>query len=118
MAVKRNLKALEKLREIFVRVPEHRVHMGVVMERTHCGSAGCLLGWSRAYAKKHRWFEEARANDFGLANATARKLFAIDVMSEPALRENPHLITKAQVLRQLDRVIAGKPIKPYVVKGP
>lgn len=118
MAVKRNLKALKKLREIFATVPPHSVHMAVVMERTHCGSAGCLLGWSLAYQDNHPWFKRAMDKDCGLSNEDARRLFAIDVMSDPILVANPHAISKRQVLSRLDAAISGKPILPYVVKGP
>lgn len=115
--LKRDIRGLKKLREIFAAVPPHSVHMAVVMKKTSCGAAGCLLGWSSAYADEHPWFQEARNKDFGLTDDEARSLFALDVMRAPELDKNPHAISKRQVISRLDAAIAGKPIKPYVVRA-
>lgn len=129
MAVKRNLKALRRLREIFVPVPDDRVHMAVIADNVGCGTVHCLLGWGieddelRSAGLRAAFFGSdgvsGAADFFGIDNADAEALFAWNPPPKlsRALRRNPHAITKAAVLRKLDRVITGKPVSHYVVKG-
>lgn len=122
MAVKRNLKALRRLRGVLRYVPADNLHMQVVEEATDCGTACCLFGWGRQDRQligmgMPKYLHEAR-DFFGLTRSEHDALF-FDNHSMGMIAvfdENPHAITKAQVLHSLDRVIAGKPIKPYVVK--
>jgi hypothetical protein len=124
---KRNLKALRRLRAVFRKVPADRVHMRTIEENTSCGTACCLLGWGMRDAKLRRmglerdmWItSDSAAKFFGIGERTAAHLFAFfNGWFSPEVTRltlDPHAITKAAVLRQLDRVIAGKPIKPYKV---
>lgn len=133
--MKRNLKALKRLREVFADAPAERVHMREVTYVAACGTAHCLLGWAgtdlelrksgllptfnRTNCDYNTRALAAARKVFGLDKLTADHLFAFGMTGEmnDVLRENPHAISKRRVMAQLDRVIAGKPIKPYVVKS-
>jgi hypothetical protein len=129
MGTKRNIKALKRLRAVFEKVPPHRVHMREVIGQAECGTVGCLLGWGTRdrQLRKMGLVMDAHEDPFftlrtarkvlGLGPKTAERLFAFNGGPEfdRALRADPHAISKGQVLEQLDRVIAGRPIKPYVV---
>lgn len=124
MAVKRNLKALRRLREVFKKVPADNVHMHVIEEETKCGTAHCLFGWGRQDEKLRAmgmsvWLHEA-GPFFGLTYQEHNALFFDDhpLSMLKVFKHNPHTITKRQVMSRLDAAIAGKPIKPYVVKSP
>lgn len=122
MAVKtkRNLRALKRLRAKFAKVPDEKVHMARYWTScAPCGTAGCLLGWARQFELRgDKIIAKAlkQIPAFGLTGLMADRLFAIDVMHFAGFSENPHAVTKAQVLHALDRLIAGKSIKSYPVK--
>lgn len=135
--VKPNLKALRRLRAVFAKVPADRVHMRTLTDKAPCGTVHCLLGWGttdpqlqaqglvlipnnffRGAISYQRTLTNAAAV-LGLSLKTAQSLFAYD-MSDAAmcmLERDEHAVKKTQVLRQLDRVIGGKPIRPYRVKS-
>lgn len=120
MAVKRNLKALRRWKTVFAKVPADQVHMGEVFGHRACGTVGCLWGWGANDSVLQKMgipgIDEG-AEFFGIPNATFEALILNTRTPEQgfALSRNPHAISKKQVLDNLDRVIAGKPIKPYVV---
>jgi len=123
---KRNVKALRRLRAVFAKVPAHKVHMRVINGHSKCGTVHCLLGWAYTDAKlvslgldwgSHDIMKNA-ARTFGLRLDEAKRIF----LNDPArfgsvLITDPHAIDKAQVMDRLDDAIAGKRIKPYVVKS-
>lgn len=127
--MKRNVKALRRLRSVFRAAPAELVHMRDYTESAPCGTARCLIGWGWTDQKLiemglpnipqggRAFYSRRLAKFFGISVNVARHLFAFYLgrSSEQVLENNPHAITKAQVLRQLDRVIAGKPIRPYRV---
>lgn len=120
---KRNIKALKRLRAVFAKVPAHKVHMGVAMEEAVCGTVGCLWGWGRIDPELREMgapypFREG-AVFLGLDWPSAKRLFAIGGGDRAflAFERNPHAVSKAQVLASLDDAIAGRPIKPYVIKS-
>lgn len=127
--MKRNLKRLRHLREVFVAAPPDRVHMAVITENVSCGTVHCLLGWGiedeqfKADKLREQFMKfpgiSGAADFFGIDEETAEALFAWNPPGalSKAFRKNPHAVSKATVLRKLDRVIAGKRVSHYVVKS-
>lgn len=123
--MKRNFKALRRLRTVFAKVPPHQVHMASILDHESCGTVGCLWGWGRedAVLQKMMGYKMGFSEGTEFLGLTYEEGNALFLTSEvptevwDALNRNPHAITKAQVLRSLDRIIAGKPIKPYTVRA-
>ncbi len=126
-----NIEVLKQLRRVAEEAPEDRLHMtSFVDPRASCGTARCLLGW----AIVDPWFQKnTRINDFmpadydmpGMAlNTNKRKLlreiFDIDGYDQSALfafnatmTADPHAVTKAEILGNIDALIAGGRARRY-----
>lgn len=117
---KRNIKALKRLRAVFAKVPPALVNMDTMLGiPTMCGTAGCLLYWAnqdeacRALVGV-KGCMMADPKVWGLGERTFSNLFAFRDIGD---RTDRSRITKAKVMDSLNRVIEGKPIKPYVIKS-
>ncbi len=142
----RNIVMLKQLRRVAENAPEDLLHMRAVVERSGCGTARCLLGWSFVDA----WFIENTMfhrfhdhNDqylpddldtpdlaimFGISKRDAEKLFATDscppnmsahcVSKLPPKAETDRFAVKQEVLNNIDRLLAGKRAVNYkAVRG-
>jgi hypothetical protein len=123
-----NITALRQLRRVVENAPDDLLHMRNYREMSSCGTARCAAGW----AAVDPWFNShglQAATDgspvifgewrggisllkfFRLSETQMRHLFMIDQDDE--LYEDPHSVSKRQVLNQIDRILRGEPTKPY-----
>jgi hypothetical protein len=124
-----NEEALRQLRRVAEEAPDDRLHMRSFTETGPCGTAHCLAGW----AEIDPWFltntplpavlamytdgqpgEGERtfaglAAVFGLKQEDADNLFGSDLT--PSV--GPHAVSKAEVLWNIDQLLAGQPALPY-----
>lgn len=116
-----NIEALRQLRRVVKAAPAERFHMETWFSWSHCETAACAAGW----ASKDDWFK-AEGRDWCLAvvdhdwleieKASSETLFAMGRPFEltAALDANPHAVTKAMVIRNIDLLIAGKKPRSYM----
>lgn len=108
--VKRNIKALKRLRAIFAKVPPRKIDMSEV---SPLNGRGCLLYHGRNDKTLTRLrHDHGFEFGWGLTYLERSRLFAF----AGSVKGDPSKVTKTQALASLDAAIAGKPIKPYVVK--
>ncbi len=125
-----NVQRLQQLRRVVLEAPEDRWDMRTFYRKTECGTAHCMGGWCAI----DPWFREntevreifAVGKDeqihflktyptkklgevFGLNWEDSRTLFAVGA---PFLA-NRFLITKAEVVANIDRILSGKPPEVY-----
>jgi hypothetical protein len=118
-----NVEALQQLRRVMEAAPDDRIHMNSFSERAACGTAYCAAGW----AAVDPWFQQntaipeifavnedgtlsqrigdafgALANVFDIYNDEADILFAAESGDI-----DDHAITKAEVINNIDALIAG-----------
>lgn len=122
----RNTERLTQLRRVINDAPEDRLHMRVLTEEATCGTAYCAMGWAIVdpWFRKHgitrsignlcghdSWYSMvANAADyFGIANEEAHWLFASGIES----RSGAHSVSKAEVLWNIDELLAGRTTRPY-----
>lgn len=121
---KRNRPALRNLCRVVESAPDDLLHMRAIVEPASCGTARCALGW----AIVDPWFQrETTINQilpadhnsrglktyhdhadlstlFGLSKSDCSNLFAF----EAPLGLDPHAISKAEVLANITRLLAGR----------
>jgi hypothetical protein len=119
-----NVEALKELRRVCVEVPEERLHMRSIIEHAACGTAMCLFGWMvtdpyfRPTAIAACWFDfgirlGVVADFLGISERNAQLLFAGRIQADaPA-----HSVTKAEVLWNIDELLAGRDARPYAIFG-
>lgn len=120
---------LKRLRTIIEAAPQHLLHMNTIKEDAGCGTAYCALGWAAmdkgfrraglVIRKNGDWYRhqydvhitsgEPIHDFFGITEEEANNLFALGAMAY----DDPHRIKKRSVLSRIDRLLAGKPIRPY-----
>jgi hypothetical protein len=123
--MERNIEALKELRRVAIAAPEDLLHMAVVTEKAPCGTAHCLMGWAMVdpyfrgldgFPKGGRdWFTSMvprAAKALGLEEIEAHCLFATSP-HHLTFSLNPHAISKAEVLWNLDELIAGRDAGAY-----
>jgi len=108
-------------------------------EQAGCGTAHCLLGWAAVHPsfgphilKAHRgpgetharidWLSTGgTANDYlGISNEDSSRLFALDISTEVDQErgQTAHDVSKAEVLWNLDELIAGRHCREYRAVDP
>jgi hypothetical protein len=135
----RDLIALKHLRRVVENAPEELFHMRSIVEQAECGTARCALGWclvdpwfqqntrlgevatwDQAYAPLPPDAEAQSyapavvrakfAGDiFGISPNQAGTLFAFEIRSGA----DPHPISREQVIKNIDRLIKGRPAVAY-----
>jgi hypothetical protein len=122
--------ALTQLRRVAVQAPDELFHMNAVVEHAECGTARCLLGWmiidpwfvthtpigqfiSPNYFKMHLPDDlSGVAEIFGLSDRQANKLFGGGLDTNDG-----HAVPKAEVLWNIDRLLAGRKVRHYRATG-
>lgn len=117
-----NREALRELREVAIRAPDELFHMRWFQRKTSCGTARCLLGWalddvilgpllmdSGADPTDFDDSLDAATDLFGLSQRDATNLFGGDLCSGG----DPHSVTKAEVLWNIDQILKGECTLPY-----
>ena len=103
-----NKAALRQLRRVVKAVPDDLLHMHSITSAALCGTAHCAIGWAAIDPWFIKKFETSIhyewAAPFNLSEKQADILFAGDACS--GLPD--HAITKAEVLANIDRILAGK----------
>jgi hypothetical protein len=124
-----NVERLQQLRRVVNAAPDDRFHMAAWCDRSTCGTTYCAAGW----AAVDRWFRENTSIDeifsvnakgfvtvesedvfgdlaqlFGLTNESAFNLFGLVPLSD-----DPHLVTKAMVIANIDALIEGRKARTY-----
>lgn len=128
-----NIENLQQLRRVVNDAPDELLHMRAVVEKAGCGTARCAIGW----AIIDPWFQaNTKINDilpanwsstslcakpsefhagvnltrvdqlaelFGISKESVNNLFALDLCQY----EDPHAVSKAEVLDNIDLLIAG-----------
>lgn len=124
-------KRLKQLRRVVAAAPDDRLHMARWCETADCGTAYCAAGW----AAVDPWFRENTeiGTIFGVRDdgtiypnslvwrplSALARLFAISIHASCHLFGNvpcsadPHAVTKAMVLANIDLILAGKPAQHY-----
>lgn len=124
--LKPNLTALRQLKRVVKAAPAERFRMRKFTEQTDCGTAYCAAGWAaidpwfnkrglymRGDAPEtpnNMWAQGALSEIFGLTLENTFALFAFDT---PPPDIDPHAITKAEVIANIDRLLAGKRATVY-----
>jgi hypothetical protein len=126
-----NLEALRQLRRVVEAAPDKLFRMRSVVEPTPCGTARCALGWclvdpwflantplGRFADWKSRYMrdDEGRGGPadvlyetFGLDRGDAGVLFGVTLTAS----FSAGAVAKAEVLANIDRVLAGERAVPY-----
>lgn len=124
-----NIERLQQLRRVVEAAPDDRLHMRAWSERAECGTAYCAAGW----AALDPWFQEntpilgvfeitetKMVESLGNSSIDLADLFGITSRDASALFATyslcgigPHAISKAEVLANIDRLIAGDSAKRY-----
>jgi hypothetical protein len=131
--MERNIEALTQLRRVAVEAPDELFHMRAVVETLECGTARCLLGWMII----DPWFIQNTpisqfvppdydevfmpdvddmcdiAEMFGLSEKQTEKLFGDGLDTNM----DPHAVPKAEVLWNINRLIAGRKARSYRATG-
>jgi len=130
-------KLLTQLRRVAEAAPEERLHMRAYCEDAECGTAYCLAGWARIdeWFIKHTSITHIFSLDtegfvraaydtydqsgvppivrlgemFDIGTDAAHDLFGGQLLKD----SDPHAVTKAEVLAQIDRLLAGQDTEPY-----
>lgn len=127
-----NIEALKQLRRVVEAAPDDRFHMRRWSEKAPCGTAYCAAGW----AAIDPWFREntgigdifklrrygylelitcspffSLARLFDISIYEAATLFGIGI--DP--RSNPHAVSRAEVIANIDRILAGQKPERYAV---
>lgn len=121
---KRNRPALQNLYRVVESAPDDLLHMRSIVEPAPCGTARCALGW----AIIDPWFQQETAINqilaadhdsrgletyydraylstlFGLSESDCTNLFALEAEKDL----DPHAISKAEVLANITRLLAGR----------
>lgn len=128
------IERLKQLRRVVEAAPEDRLHMRTFCEQAECGTAYCAAGW----AAIDPWFRENTeiegvfeyaddghlftgfgvwdvfdplADIFGISRLAAGCLFGYGM----SVTDEPHAVTKAEVLANIDRLLRGLPAERYAV---
>jgi hypothetical protein len=122
--MERNIEALRELRRVAEAAPEDLLHMHVITEKAPCGTAHCLMGWAMIdpyfcalpnFPRREGDWDSMvlkAAKALGLEEIEAHCLFA----TSPRFLTfslHPHAISKAEVLWNLDELIAGRDACAY-----
>lgn len=121
-----NIERLEQLKRVVRDAPDHLFGMAWVDDDTDCGTVRCAWGW----ASVDPWFRQntdidergfAGADDlFGISWESAESLFCPDYLAQDREESTEEYarwansIAKAEVIANIDRVIAGKRPVAYV----
>jgi hypothetical protein len=131
----RNKEALRELRRVIEAAPDELLQMRALHEKCECGTAYCALGWAvqdpyfvekfgRELQRKHGWTNgtapgllnlgftrlmEVTPAVFGIVQENANRLFASDIN----YYKGPYSVSKAEVLWNIDQLLAGKPPRYY-----
>ena len=131
----RNTEALRELRRVVEAAPDHQLHMRVLHEKCECGTAYCALGWTvqdpyfvekfgDELQRQLGWTHttdvdlldlgfsrllEITPAIFGISTREADKLFASNI----DYYEGPHSVSKAEVLWNIDQLLAGNTTRHY-----
>jgi hypothetical protein len=121
-----NYEALRQLRRVVANAPSDRFHMRAITEQASCGTAHCAIGW----AIIDPWFQQnTKLNDlipadhkeqcsarldeladlFGISTQDNDNLFALEMSTTVS----PHAVRKGTVIKNIDRLLADQPTKPY-----
>lgn len=110
---------LAQLRRVVEAAPEDRLHMRRYAEEAECGTALCAAGfclidpWFRARTLILGYFDDASELElhdlFQIDEEDARNLFGFALYRGV----DPHAVTKAEVLWNVDELLAGRPARPY-----
>ena len=125
---------LTQLRRVVADTPDHLLHMRAFTEVAACGTARCAAGgaaidpWFREHTRINEvlpaepygddWLVttcssyadwKALAECFRLSQCDADNLFAADLN----VTADPHAVSKAEVLENIDRLLAGEPAFRY-----
>lgn len=127
------IERLQQLRRVVEAATDHRFHMRTFCEEADCGTAYCAAGW----AAIDPWFREntamgdifevgeegmlREADDvydpfenlggvFGISYLDSLNLFGADLSR---IYSEPHAVSRAEVIANVDRLIAGEPATPY-----
>lgn len=124
---------LLNLRRVILAAPDHLLHMRWVESQAPCGTAFCAFGW----ALQDPWFQantklkEYRSGLrgmtclpylnynfldplhilFSISEDSCDNLFALNGWED--YTDNPHIITKAEVLWNIDQLLLGHEAFPY-----
>jgi hypothetical protein len=117
---------LRQLRRVVEAVPDHLLHMRRFTEESPCGTAHCALGW----AVVDPWFRSQGITsevhlDGAYPFAEAARFFDLTELDTTNLfggtldlhEVDPHAVTKAEVLWNIDRLLACLPTRPYRATG-
>jgi hypothetical protein len=115
-----NEENLRQLRRVVEAAPEERFHMRSIAEMASCGTAFCALGWFALdpWARANTSIVSivyafysclSAASLFGISEGEAEHLFGISLPGTC----NPHCVTKAEVLWNIDELLAGRTTRPY-----
>lgn len=123
-----NIEALQQLRRVVENAPEDLLHMRRVVDPSPCGTARCALGWCLV----DPWFQKntelrnyaAWADDtfppanleaiFGAEPEEIDHVFAGSINTYA----DGHAVSKAEVLWNIDRLMAGEETRPYAATDP
>lgn len=125
-----NVERLLQLRRVVEAAPDDRFHMRAFYEEASCGTAYCAAGW----AAVDPWFQEHTeigsifrvgrdglleilsgtpfrrlSHIFEIGANNSWKLFGWGVARNP----DPHAVSKAEVIENIDRLLAGKSAELY-----
>jgi len=126
-----NVPVLKQLRRVAKSAPEEQLHMTTFVDtNAPCGTARCLLGWAiiDPWFQKHTRINEVlpagfEDTHFGLGpkhKKILKEMLGVDARDVSALfafnssmYDDPHVVSKAEVLASIDALIAGHSNRPY-----